>query len=195
MKAGLPSASTTINNTSKALDASVPEALARRDGLARSKSNAEITESSVVKPQQPKPFPNTRDDVSSPPPDKTTAEFQKPTVASTKVGGNFNASLAGILSRGFPAPKSASGIGTTDIPSPRTEGTPSTTMASESSSTPQLSHMTKGRARGPKRRLPTVVDQSATTSPPSPTSRPGPAADVFIDKTLNRNGPDGQNQR
>ena len=152
MKGGLPSASTTTTNTLKAQNAPVPEALARRAGLGRAKSSAETTESSEVKLPQTKLSSH---NIKSAPQNKPTA------------GSSFNTSLASILSRGPPTTSAESSAGISLIPTAATEGTASDEMDPGSSNAPRLSHMTKGRARGPKRRLPTTIDQAGPTSPAS----------------------------
>lgn len=195
MKGGLPSASTTIRNTSKAKDAPIPEALAKREGLARSRSNAEITESSEAKPQQPEPShtpPSSRDDVTPPPPDKPTAELERPTSAAPVAGSSFNASLAGILSRGPPLAKPGSNPILTTLSTSRPEETSAITMAQGSSTAPQLSHMTKGRARGPKRRLPTAIDQTGSASA---VPHPEPAAGILINPSPNQNVSNDKSRR
>ena len=162
MKAGLPSASTTITNASKIHDTTMPEALMRRQGLTRSNSNIKGLESSENKPSQP--VAPTMQSATSESVKTRSIESQKQSATNTKLGGNFNASLAGILSRG-PAPmKSAPNDNPTQHPTSTTDQDSSPKMAQISSSTPQLSHMTKGRARGPKRRLPTVVEPNAAIS-------------------------------
>ena len=166
MKGGFPSTSTTTTNTSKAQDTPVPEALARRAGLGRTKSSAEKTESSEVKLAQTK---LTSHGINS-------AFLDKPIAGST-----FNASLAGILSRGPPTTKPASSAGTSLNSTAATEGPAPDAIGPGSSDAPQLSHMTKGRARGPKRRLPTTIDQ---TGPASPAPHSATVANVLVDESL-----------
>lgn len=86
-----------------------------------------------------------------------------------KLAGRINPALAGLLSRGPPAAASAgpkaSAIGE------------STSVTPQNTSAAPLTHMTKGRAKGPKRRLPRAT-AADTTSPreggeprsPSPTT-------------------------
>ena len=115
MKGGFPPASTTTLNTSKAQDAPVPEALARRAELGRTKSSAEKPESSEVKQPQTK--------LSS---HNTKSAFPDKPVA----GSTFNASLAGILSRGPPTTKAEFSAGISPVPTAATEGTASDTVVS-----------------------------------------------------------------
>lgn len=168
MKVGFPSASTATTNTLKVQDAPVPEALARRAGLGRTKSSAEKTESSEVKLPQTKLSSHS---VKSAFPDKPIA------------GSTFNASLAGILSRGPATTNPEYSAGISLIPSAATEGITSNAMDPGSSKAPQLSHMTKGRARGPKRRLPTTIDQPGAASP-APCSPS--VANVLVDESMRK---------
>ena len=179
MKAGLPSASTTITNALKSRDTAVPEALLKRQGLSRSNSSINDTESSVPK----------QSSIASHGPPLTTGgrttstDPQKQTASSAKLGGTFNASLAGILSRGPSPMKSDSSASPVKAAAGGGDNTPSDTKTQASSSTSQLSHMTKGRAKGPKRRLPTAVDQNATTARPSSSSPHDSTNKVLVDKT------------
>lgn len=67
-----------------------------------------------------------------------------------KLAGRFNPALAGMIARGPPAPsKEASSSSTSPLEEPR-----SLNATSSDGSSGQLDHMTKGRARGPKRRPP-----------------------------------------
>lgn len=129
------------------------------------------------------------------------ATLQKSTDAPARVGkvgglaDRFNPALAGILARGPPQASGASrGSGASSAsgtPTPETEPT---------APGPQLTHMTKNRARGPRRKAPTSVAapaeepkgqavsvvpeaaQKPVFSPPEPKkmSFPSPQLDVFI---------------
>lgn len=87
-------------------------------------------------------------------------------VTKGKLAGRVNPALAGLLSRGPPT----SGANSTDSPAIRTsQGTSSISSqnSTESRPSPGLTHMTKSRARGPKRRLP----KAATVEPKAPTQK------------------------
>ena len=183
MKAGLPSASTTITNASKSHDTVVPEALLKRQGLSRSNSSINDTDSSVAKQSSLAPHGS-----SSTTSGRTTSpDPQKQTGASAKLGGTFNTSLANILSRGPTSMKSDSSSSLVKAPLAGSDDTALATQDQASSQTSQLSHMTKGRAKGPKRRLPTAVEQKPTTARPSSTSPPGPRNQILVDKTSDNN--------
>jgi len=177
----LPSASTTIRSASSSVskdqDVPLPEALAKRQDLARSGSSLNNTT------RDEKPFePSAASSVHSPKaeseplhPRKTSSEptrSRKEPTMDGKLGGNFNAALAGLISGG-PSPMAKSnGTGPTRAPDMDSSKPPPQTdnIDSSSESGAQLSHMTKGRARGPKRRLPTTADikPGPTTSAEKP---------------------------
>ncbi|KAJ6160557.1 hypothetical protein N7470_003953 [Penicillium chermesinum] len=75
--------------------------------------------------------------------------------AKGKLAGRINPALAGILSRG---PQAAAEGPKMDVPVPDARSPASTSPAAP------LTHMTKGRARGPKRRLPKGNDAPTVTS-------------------------------
>ena len=94
--------------------------------------------------------------------------LQRESVASGKLADRFNPSLAGLLSRSS-SPMTGS-TGPVRIKSPNTlehDSDPPSTSMHDHSNSGQLTHMTKARARGPKRRLPasskteTLPDMSA----------------------------------
>ncbi|KAK4039938.1 hypothetical protein C8A01DRAFT_16132 [Parachaetomium inaequale] len=126
---------------------------------------------------------------------------QKPTDAPSRVGGKvggladrFNPALAGLLARGPPGASGPKSSGTSSA-----SGTPATTEPAGPG--PQLTHMTKNRARGPRRKAPTSVatapeepkdklvtaasepERKPVLSPPEPKkamSFPPPKAEEFI---------------
>ena len=183
MKAGLPSASTTITNHLKSRDTAVPEALLKRQGLSRSNSSINDTQSAVHKEGSLTPYSSSLTAGGR----KASIDPQKQTAASDKLGGTFNASLANILSRGPSPMKSDSSIGPVKAPVGGSDDIPLEVKTPASSLTSQLSHMTKGRAKGPKRRLPTVLDQNATTARPSLPSPPESTNKILVDKTSGKN--------
>lgn len=88
--------------------------------------------------------------------------------AGGKLSERFNPALAGILARGPPPMAAEGGKGSTAAPAVDT--------SEPSKPGPQLTHMTKGRARGPKRKAPTsatpVAEKAQTTSSAAPVSKP-----------------------
>ncbi|CAI7602704.1 unnamed protein product [Penicillium discolor] len=74
--------------------------------------------------------------------------------AKSKLAGRINPALAGLLSRGAPA---------SDGPKKQLS-TPVSTQSDPASPSAPLTHITKGRARGPKRRLPQTIDISVPSA-------------------------------
>ena len=161
----VPSASTRITSaSSKVQSHNVPEAIAKKQGLTRSESllskvsmekAGESTKAEALaklqhlrdkpKPASPEKIPN------------TVANAENDSALKPTVGGRFASSLAGVLQRG-PSPIAKSGTariaqssGDDHIMKPDKE--------EAASVGPQLTHATKSRARGPKRRLPTTSNQ------------------------------------
>ena len=186
MKAGTPPAvgrKPSGGNAAKSEDAPIPEAIAKRKGLLSSESglsNRKPETASVS--QQPKALAEFKRLQGKPQlapaeqPSALPSETKKDQPVNGKLGKDFNSSLAGIISRG-PIPPSDSSkpsltsndestrIDSNYIKSDRTE---------KSSEGPQLTHMTKARAKGPKRRLPTKgkasKEEQSVEQIPDPTS-------------------------
>ena len=189
----VPSASTRItSNSSKADDAPTPEAIAKRQGLTRSESllsNGSSGEKEVMKPEALAKLQHLRDKPEPTSPEKqpiVQSRMQRDSGASGVFGGTFTSSLAGMLQRG-PSPM-ASGINSSATPLPDIKAdkelsTPKASDAEANSSGPQLTHATKARARGPKRRLPTTIKQEPLAELSQ--SEPNPAStNVVIGKRL-----------
>ena len=152
----------------KPADPAIPEALARQRGLA--------TKSLVRTPsaEQPKPEPQKQTSVPADSAKMVPIEKKSSAPARLQVGisssssnlaDRFNPSLAGIIARG-PSPMSQA------APPPRNES-PQPVKGEEGiadfSKATELTHTTKSRARGPKRRLPAsskVVDASVPETNP-----------------------------
>ncbi|XXH05020.1 hypothetical protein Hte_011444 [Hypoxylon texense] len=84
---------------------------------------------------------------------------------SGALANRFNPALAGLLARGPPGAASASSTTGSSLSNSRSN-TATEVNDNEAGSGPKLTHMTKSRARGPKRKAPTT----ATTSAPTPIS-------------------------
>ncbi|CAH0049001.1 unnamed protein product [Clonostachys solani] len=84
-------------------------------------------------------------------------------VGGSKLANRFNPALAGMLARG-PPPMAADGGNASRESGRETQGAAEPTKPG-----PQLTHMTKGRARGPKRKAPSTAasSQNAPASAPS----------------------------
>ena len=112
-------------------------------------------------------------------------EFTTPSRLSTRAGGSslaerFNPALAGILARGPPTVTAPGSTRSSDSPS--ASGQQSSSAGPSSSDAagpgPQLTHITKNRARGPRRKAPSSAAPAVSTSPATATqtSSASPAA-------------------
>ena len=195
-KAGMmvPSASTRITSASSRLrEDSVPEAIAKRQGLSRSASvlsndgteeagkpsGAEALAKSQSLQDKSKPIPPEK-------PLRVRSNGEEDLAPKGLLGGGFTSSLAGMLGRG-PSPMtsndkpdipSASGDGQDMQPTARPSNEDAISIGS------QLTHATKARARGPKRRLPTTSTQHAAKNVPLPQPEPPLAIAVAESRTL-----------
>ena len=163
----VPSASTRITSASSKLqDPNIPEAIAKKQGLTRSESLlSNVSMERVGEPRKaeamtklqylrdkPKPAPPAK-------PPNAVANAENDSTPKSTLRGGFASSLAGVLQRG-PSPIAKSGkasiaqsSGKNHIVEPNSEAA---TLVG-----PQLTHATKSRARGPKRRLPTSKQDAA----------------------------------
>ena len=162
-----PSASTRITSvSSKIPDRTTPEAIAKRNALTKSESmmgngNAD-DRNQTTKPEALAKLQHLRDQPEPVPPENQAgalAPSSKQSGPKGALGGNFASSLTGILQRG--PPPMAGKPSVTSHPGDIAEKTAMPAANTEPSSVgPQLTHATKARAKGPKRRLPTTKKQS-----------------------------------
>lgn len=131
----------------KEKDAPTPEAIARQKSL-KEKSKPTVSE------KQPEPAP-------------APAFTAKEAVRSSKLADRFNPALAGMLARG-PSPMSggAAASKTGSLPEINSSSRPTSTQSDGPG--PQLQHMTKGRARGPKRRAPAAKEEKSEPTKAAP---------------------------
>lgn len=106
-----------------------PEAIARRKSLRASKSMVIDRPSQSTAPMSPQ---------------------AAPAIKSSKLADRFNPALANMLARGPPPMAGNGGTSKEDIG----ERSVDPTREEKTVPAPELTHMTKGRARGPKRRAP-----------------------------------------
>ena len=167
----VPSASTRITSASSKLQGHiVPEAIAKRQGLTRSERF--LSNDSMEKAGEPTKaealakLQNLRDKpklvlLDNPP--NAAAVAEKDSAPKDSLGGDFTSSLAGVLRRGpltiANNSKPSIPLSSDDDQHLHSEEMPNDKEAA--SGVPQLKHATKGRARGPKRRLPTAGKQYA----------------------------------
>ncbi|EWY97803.1 hypothetical protein FOYG_02563 [Fusarium oxysporum NRRL 32931] len=120
-----------------------------------------VTESSA-KPEEPRALPGLHKETSSP------ARLQGR--VGGKLAGRFNPALAGMLARG-PPPMAANGGKSSDESD--SKGASTETVTEPSAPGPQLTHMTKGRARGPRRKAPTSAAPKAASAASAAEPKPG----------------------
>ena len=158
-----PSASTRITSaSSKIPDQTIPEAIAKKKGLTRSESllsnGSTEREKEMTKPEALAQLQHLREKPKPVPPESQSgpsASSQQEPRAKSPLGGTFASSLAGILQRG-PSPMAGKPNGAPSSDSVAENASMPTASAEPASAGPQLTHATKARAKGPKRRLPTA---------------------------------------
>lgn len=148
---------------SSAKDAPPPEAIAARKTLGRSDS--------ISKPPPPKESASAPEAIArrqslrmSRPivmekPSQPAAAFvpkEAPVIKSSKLADRFNPALANMLARGPPSMAGNAGSSKDDA----REASAQSTQEEKKGPAPELTHMTKGRARGPKRRAPAKANNS-----------------------------------
>lgn len=150
-KAQLEGKGVTRSATGETQEVPLPEALAKRNALGRSGSVVAETES---------PQPSAKLQEISP-----INRLQGKETVGGKLAGRLNPALAGLLARGPPSVASDTSRSTSQASSQRTISmSTSTTNPDTQEGGPQLTHMTKGRARGPRRKAPTNVPVPVPTS-------------------------------
>jgi hypothetical protein len=164
-KAQLEGKGVTRSGSSASQDADIPEALAKRRALGRSGS---IAAEAIPAPfdsavKQRKIEDSTKpampvNDMSAP------SRFQAKEPVGGKLAGRLNPALAGLLARG--PPSMASDASRSSSPSSQRTISMSTSTSNTEApdSGPQLTHMTKGRARGPRRKAPSTAPTVTTAS-------------------------------
>ncbi|KAK6706982.1 hypothetical protein SNK04_007991 [Fusarium graminearum] len=115
-----------------------------------------VVTDSNAKPEAPRALPGLHKETSSP------ARLQGG--IGGKLAGRFNPALAGMLARGPPPMATNGGKGSEESDS---KGSASATITEPSTPGPQLTHMTKGRARGPRRKAPSKAAPSAASGAPT----------------------------
>ncbi|KAF2119875.1 hypothetical protein BDV96DRAFT_485510 [Lophiotrema nucula] len=153
---------------------STPEAIAKRKLLGRSDS---ISKDVPLKeaPAPPEALArqqslrSSKPALSEKPAPSSSAFAPKEPVKTSKLADRFNPALAGILARGPPMsaspPASAEDYLNGSAPRQPIE-------EERKGPAPELNHMTKGRARGPKRRAPASKQASTETKEASPSKAP-----------------------
>ncbi|CAD6570913.1 MAG: hypothetical protein ASARMPRED_004070 [Alectoria sarmentosa] len=190
----VPSASTRITSaSSKFQQHNVPEAIAKRQGLTRSESllsnvsqewASELTKAeALAKLQHLRDKPKS---VYQKKPPTAAATVEKDSALKGTPGGRFTSSLAGMLQRG-PSPVANSGKPSIAQSLGDNQDLQSIVRPKDEEAAPvgpHLTHATKARARGPKRRLPTASKQDATKYTPLSQSEPQSKSSVAENRDL-----------
>lgn len=175
----VPSASTRITSaSSKFQEHNVPEAIAKRQGLTRSESLLNnVSTEGAGELSVAEALADLRDNSKRVPPKEppnTATNAEKDSATKGTLGGGFTSSLAGILQKG-PSPIPNSGKHGIALSSGENRDSHSIARLNDEETAsvgPQLTHATKARARGPKRRLPTANKQDAAIYAPLSQTEP-----------------------
>ncbi|KAL5326735.1 hypothetical protein ACEPPN_004424 [Leptodophora sp. 'Broadleaf-Isolate-01'] len=157
----------TRSSSGASQEAPLPEALAKRRALGRSDSIISETGSleSLSRPRAPEsPKPSLVKEESAP------GRLQSKETPASKLAGRLNPGLAGLLARG-PPPMASENRSSSPAQSQRTASM-STSTSEPAEPGPQLTHMTKARARGPRRKAPTSTPAASSTSTNSVVEKP-----------------------
>ncbi|MCJ1308901.1 hypothetical protein MMC25_002556 [Agyrium rufum] len=186
----------------------IPEALAKRSRLGRSGNSISLSNAtpssdrapSIIAKTQEEKKPLTKEEPSEPEPSTAEVEavapspatkqpsaparLQREPVMSSKLADRFNPALLGILSRGPPSnltsrtssPANAGATSSSAVPSS------SSKLDRDASDAGQLTHITKSRARGPKRKAPSSKATELTTPPTTFTTETPKAASFPLEK-------------
>ncbi|KAH7360733.1 hypothetical protein BKA65DRAFT_493853 [Rhexocercosporidium sp. MPI-PUGE-AT-0058] len=145
----------------------LPEALAKRRAMGRSDSIISETGSlgSPSRPRAPEsPKPSLVKEESA------AGRLQSKETPASKLAGRLNPGLAGLLARG-PPPMASENRSSSPAQSQRTASM-STSTSDPAEPGPQLTHMTKARARGPRRKAPTSAPVASSTPTNSVVEKP-----------------------
>ncbi|KAL9095018.1 MAG: hypothetical protein Q9165_002620 [Trypethelium subeluteriae] len=180
------------NSVSEKPAAQIPEALQRRNKLSRSGSSVGTLPGSPATPSPSKAkspsvvaVPDSGTDLE--PTDKTTSPPPAAEATGRLAGGTsklaarFNPGLANVLARGPSPMPNVAGPAKSNSSDPSSAARPSTNdEPSEADSSTPLTHMTKGRARGPKRRAPKSMPEDGGDK----TTAMAPTAQLVKDKEI-----------
>ncbi|KAH8793975.1 hypothetical protein BGZ57DRAFT_749700 [Hyaloscypha finlandica] len=174
-RAQLEGKGVTRSESSASHDSDIPEALAKRRALGRSGSIAveadPATSNLATKQSKPEESPKASTFVNE---KSASSQFQPKEPAGGKLAGRLNPGLAGLLARGPPSMASDPSQSSSPFSQRTVSSSTSTSNTEAPNSGPQLTHMTKGRARGPRRKAPSsglaATTASDETKPASMTS-------------------------
>jgi hypothetical protein len=152
-----------VKGTTNAQEVRLPEALLKKASLGRSNTMAPGNRDSKPVTQVSADFPLRNRLPSNPAKPSLLSETSAPGILqgnaapSSKLADRFNPALAGLLARGGPPPADESTAKTVVSSSEKEQRITTKVAGTLQESGPQLTHMTKGRARGPRRKAPSAV--------------------------------------
>jgi hypothetical protein len=154
-----------------------PEAISQHKTVGTSKPVLAEKPEQLAMPPTSRELPNpTKSAVTQKPGQSVAPGTAREVTRASKLADRFNPALANMLARGPPPMATNPGVSTGN-----TESSKELTEEEMSRPAPELTHMTKGRARGPKRRTPAAkqTDIKANDVPPEVTpEKVNPAATV-----------------
>ena len=164
-------------------DPPTPEAIVKKKGLMGSDSVvSNISTEGEKTPTKPEAIAKLERLREKPKPAPPVAKPGVPTntpkeqVVQSKTASNFTGSLADLISKGpspvVPGSKPSVAMNPSSFSNPGSSAKNNTEEGTAAG--PQLTHMTKARARGPKRRLPKNVMEDVSPSSPTFTAMPEP---------------------
>ena len=167
-----------VSSNTKGNDPLPPEALAKRKDLTKSENvsshggtdsgiSVDVPEALVrqkVLREKPKPLSPEREPIAPP-------RVAREPIMNGKLADRFNPALLGVLSREPPPMTNGSKPSHTVGPDPLPSNASETAVGDheETMNGTQLTHITKSRAKGPKRRLPAAKKQDVGSKSPIPT--------------------------
>jgi hypothetical protein len=130
----------------------LPEALAKKAALGKTNTGMSRDEPASKASSKEPPMPSLHKEVSAP------GRMQNKETLGGKLADRFNPTLANLLAKGPPSAASDTSRTSSPVTSQRTVSTSTrTTIPDDPGTGPQLTHMTKARARGPRRKAPSTV--------------------------------------
>ncbi|KAK5989894.1 p92-like protein [Cladobotryum mycophilum] len=140
-----------------------PKRISSQANMAARQSAPSLTPTKSPPAERPRREPAESSTPSKPETSPRNHSLKTKKSAPSRLGDRFNPALAGLLARGPPMGGNGG----------RGDDSKAVESATEPSAPgPQLTHMTKNRARGPKRRAPTTPSASAVSLPDYETPKP-----------------------
>ncbi|RDL40441.1 Actin depolymerizing protein [Venustampulla echinocandica] len=140
-------------------EAALPEALAKGKSLGKSDSATIAAESTSFSPQTDRTERSKQ--ILPSKENMAPVQAQGKVTGGGKLADRFNPALAGLLARG--PPPMASETSRSSTPASQRTLSMSSSITTPDAPGPQLTHVTKGRARGPRRKAPSTLPGTITS--------------------------------